>query len=399
MYLHGRRIIFGLVAGLAALLAGCERPSQSAVTTPDVVGRATPATPRARDADDVARFIAGLPGAEGTPFADLQNGSAWNEHRRRLDATWGNAESRLIRNLREFQRDELRSTAVQSATVFYPFGGPDSLTVAMYFPDSPRYVMVGLEPAGSLPSPAQITNKDLPKYLTEMRETVASELGRSFFITRQMDQQMRGQITDGVLLPILHLLVRTHHTILGFRYIRLDDRGQIIDRDRDYHAPGRFGNKGIELEFRSDADRSIHELYYFAVNLSDERLAENKPFQTYMSHLQGSTTLLKATSYMTHRRDFSLIRNQVLANSAHILQDDSGLPFHFFQNDAWKVQLYGDYARPYGSFKWLEQKDLRAAYQAPEVKPLTLHVGYGYSRIASNLLYATRAHPHAAADE
>jgi hypothetical protein len=399
MRLYGRRTIFGLALAAVAWLGGCERPSQSAVIASDAAAPVTPATPRARDADDVARFIAGIPGSEGTPFAELETGDPWKEHRRRLDASWNTAETRLIRNLHDFQRSELSSPDVQSAPVFYPFGGPDALTVALCFPDSPRYVMVGLEPSGTLPSPAQIAKKDLPKYLAEMRETVASELSRSFFITRQMDQQMRGQITDGVLLPVLHLLVRTHHTILGFRYIRLDENGKIIDRDLDYHAPGHIGNKGIELEFRSDGDRSIHELYYFTVNLSDQRLAENQPFLTYISQMKGSTTLLKATSYMTHRRDFSLIRDQVLSSSAHILQDDSGLPFRFFQSNAWKVQLYGDYARPYGSFRWLEQKDLRAAYQASEVKPLALHIGYGYSRIASNLLFATRVHRGAVSDE
>ena len=45
---------------------------------------------------------------------------------------------------------------------------------------------------------------------------MASELGRSsFFITRQMDHQFRGQVTDfGLLAPILQLLVRTGHTVL-----------------------------------------------------------------------------------------------------------------------------------------------------------------------------------------
>src|SRR5271168_1342065 len=187
MCFPGRRTILGFTLGLAALLGGCERPSQSAVTAPDVATPAPPAMPHQRDADDVARFIAGLPGAEGSPFADLETGEPWKEHRRRLDSTWGTAQSRLIRNLREFQRQELGSPAVQSAPVFYPFGGPDALTVTLYFPESPRYVMVGLEPAGTLPGPAQIAAKDLPNYLAEMRNTVASELGRSFFITRQMD--------------------------------------------------------------------------------------------------------------------------------------------------------------------------------------------------------------------
>ncbi len=223
-----------------------------------------------------------------------------------------------------------------------------------------------------------------------MRDTVTSELSRSFFVTRQMDHQLRGQVTDGVLLPILHLLVRMHNTVLGMRYVRLDDQGWVIDRAIGYKAPGRFGNKGIEIEFRTDSAQSTHKLYYFSVNLSDERLNENKPFLLYLSRLKGTTTLLKATSYMTHKPEFSLIRDQILANSSAILQDDSGIPYHYFQTGDWNVQLFGDYSRPYGSFKWLEQSDLRKAYELTGAKPLAFHVGYGYSRITSNLLLGRR---------
>jgi hypothetical protein len=230
-------------------------------------------------------------------------------------------------------------------------------------------------------------------YLAAMRTTMASELGRSFFITRQMDQQFRGQVTDGLLLPILQLLVRTNHTVLGFRYVRLNEQGQMIDRTLDYHATTRYGNKGVEVEFRSNADQSLHRLYYFSVNLSDQRLAENKPFQMYVQTLKGATTMFKSTSYMLHRREFSLIRNLVLENSAAVLQDDSGIPYRLFGTDLWKVQLYGDYDRPYGSFKWMEQVDLRNAYKQPGTKPLPMHVGYGYKKITSNLLLAKRVGP------
>jgi len=250
--------------------------------------------------------------------------------------------------------------------------------------------MVGLEPAGTLPTRAQIEKKELPEYLSEIRNTVASELYRSFFVTRQMDRQFRGQVTDGLLVPILHLLVRTHNAVLGFRYVRLDEQGQVVDRAANYKAPGRIGNKGIEIEFRRDADQSVHDLYYFSVNLSDERLRDDRPFLTYIARLKGSTTLLKATSYMTHRPDFSIIRDEILANSAAILQDDSGIPYRYFQPGVWKVALYGDYRRPYGSFRWMEQPDLRKAYESGGAKPLALHMGYGYSRIASNLLLAGR---------
>jgi hypothetical protein len=389
------RLFLGFTIWIFLFAWECGHPAWSA---PDRVPEATSkGVPHSRDGDDVGRFIAGLPGTAGSPFAELEATAAWKEHRRRLDEVWHKAETPLMSGIAEFGKQELTGSTLSNSSVFYPFSGPDVLTVILCFPHSPTYVMVGLEPAGTLPTRAQLEKKELPEYLSQIRNTVASELYRSFFVTRQMDRQFRGQVTDGLLVPILHLLVRTHNTVLGFRYVRLDEQGRVVDRPASYKAPGLIGNKGIEVEFRRDADQSIDQLYYFSVNLCDERLSENKPFLSYVAHLKGSTTLLKATSYMTHRADFAIIRDEILTNSAAILQDDSGIPYRYFQPGIWKIALYGDYRRPYGSFRWLEQPDLRKAYESGAVKPLSLHMGYGYSRISSNLLLARQSNPLSAA--
>ncbi len=382
---HSYRRISCLLAALSLVFAGCGRVSTASAESKQA-GQSDPVT-RSRAADDTARFLAGMPGNSGSPFAKLEDSDVWKQHRDQVDAAWRKADGELLQGLREFQSRELKDT---KETVFYPFSGPDALMATEYFPHSPTYVFAALEPAGTLPSAEQIGQKDLPQYLAAMRSTMASELGRSFFITRQMDQQFRGQVTDGLLLPILQLLVRTNHSILGFRYVRLDDQGKVIDRTLDYHAPTRYGNKGVQIEFRSEGDQSLHQLYYFSVNLADERLNENTPFQTYVASLKGATTMFKSTSYMLHRKEFSQIRKLVLENSAAVLQDDSGIPYHWFGSDLWNVQLYGDYDRPYGSFKWMEQADLRNAYKQPGTKPLPMHVGYGYRKITSNLLLAKR---------
>jgi hypothetical protein len=250
--------------------------------------------------------------------------------------------------------------------------------------------MVGLEPTGTLLSQKELAAKDLATYLAATRSTLASELDRSFFITRQMDSEFRGQITDGLCMPILELLVRSHHTILGFRYVRLDDGGQIVERAADYRAPSRFPNKGVEIKFSSDDDQSVHELLYFSVNLSDDHLKENRPFLSFLSGLQGSTTFLKATSYMVHMPGFSTIRKEVLTESAAVLQDDSGVPYHFYVSPDWRVQLYGEYTHPIGTFRWLEQPDLRNAYLTQNPRPLAFRIGYGTKEGPSNLLFATR---------
>ena len=373
---------------IALLLGSCSAPKR--VAAAENLPSAQSSVPHSREANDVARFLAGMPGTPGSPYAQMEATEAWKEHRRVVDAAWHEAENELLPGFRKFQKDELSDSSLQTATVFYPFSGPDSLTATLYFPHNPLYVMVALEPAGTLTTPQQIAKKDLPGYLSAIRETTASELGRSFFITRQMDRQFRGQVTDGLLVPILQLLVRTGHTVAGFRYVRLDETGQVIDRAPNYKASTRYGNKGVEIEFQSDADASVHHLFYFSVNLSNDRLRENTPFQQYLSRLTGTVSMLKATSYMPHQAGFSMIRDALIANSQAILQDDSGLPFKKFSPEHWKVQLYGDYNQPYGSFRWLEQQDLRDAYKTAGPKPLPMHVGYGYRRITSNLLLAKR---------
>jgi len=342
-----------------------------------------------RHADDAARFYAGIPGSPGSSYTRFEETAAWKDYRRQMDLAWQKAEKGMIGGLRQFQRQELGGP-VSKSVVFYPFGGPDALTATLCFPNNPAYVMVGLEPPGTLPPPEDIAKKDLAKYLSRFRESLASELHRSFFITGEMDHDFRGQVTDGLLLPILHLLVRTRHIILGIRFVRLDEQGRIVEREANYQAPGRFANKGIEVEFLSDSRSAAQTLYYFAVNLSDEHLRENKPFLAYASRLRDATTLLKATSYMTHRADFSIIRDLMLANSAAILQDDSGIPYRWFRQGPWSVRLYGAYSRPYGSFRGLAQADLQKAYLTTSPKPLSFGIGYGYARIRSNLLLARR---------
>jgi hypothetical protein len=373
-------------------LLGCGRATNTAVEAKSVAQETVDPIKASREADDTARFLAGMPGKPGSPFAELEASDAWKQHQKEVDSAWSKADGDLLKGLREFQEQELKTT---TGPVFYPFSGPDALMATEYFPNAPVYVFAALEPAGTLPTEEQIAKKPMPQYLAAMRSTMASELGRSFFITRQMDQQFRGQVTDGLLLPILQLLVRTNHSITGFRYVRLDDQGKVTDRTLDYHAATRYGNKGVQIEFKTDSDQSVHQLYYFSVNLADDRLTENKPFQTYVASLKGSTTMFKSTSYMLHHPEFSLIRTLVLDNSGAVLQDDSGIPYHLFGQDAWKVQLYGDYERPYGSFRFMEQEDLRNAYRQPGTKPLPMHVGYGYKKITSNLLLAKRVAPSA----
>ena len=381
--------VLALAAGLTSCGSTASVPAVHAATVD------TDVVPHSREANDLARFIAGLPSREGSPFEAAERSAAWQEHRQKLDATWKRAEAGFIVGLREFGGSALKQDSSAGRPLFYPFSGPDALTAVVCFPQNPVYVLAGLEPPGTLPTSAQIDKKNLPLFLEAIRESMSSELGRSFFVTREMDHRFRGQLTDGLLLPILFLLARTDHEILGLRPVRVNETGHVAPMPPDGARDATFRNRGLEIEFQGNGP--AQRLYYFTVNLNDKRLGSNAGFQAYLTQLGTIRTLLKATSYMTHHPEFSIIRSRILAQSESILQDDSGIPYKDFDPAAWQVRLFGDYERPYGSFRWLEQPALRKAYQAPGVEPLPFHIGYGFHRIPSNLQLARRSSPAASA--
>src|ERR1700733_4785303 len=89
-----------------AVLAGCGR-----VSTASAAGKqaARDSVTLCRDADDTARFLAGMPGNPGSPFANLENDDVWREHRDLVNAAWHKADGDLLQGLREFQTQELKS--------------------------------------------------------------------------------------------------------------------------------------------------------------------------------------------------------------------------------------------------------------------------------------------------
>jgi hypothetical protein len=387
---------------LAVLLLSCghsAKPDSSAIQPAAAPTPFPESAPKSREADDAARFLAGLPGKPGSAFAELQKEDAWKVHRTELDRMWGKTESQGLAAMRDFQTKELSSDSIKKSILFYPFSGPDALMMNVFFPYNSTYVMVGLEPPGTLPTPGTFKKKkDLAAQLAAERNTVNDVLGRSFFITQYMDRQFRGQVTDGLFQPIIHLLVRTNHTLLGFRYVRIDENGKVVERQAVTAAGApKVANRGVEVDFVDDSTQTAHRLYYFSTNIADDHLADNKAFSDFVSQIKGMTTYFKATSYMTHRPEFSIIRNLVLTGSSTVLQDDSGLPYKLYTDPPWHVQLYGDYKIPIRPFKWLEQKDLREAYQTGTPKPLKFHIGYGLAQLPSNLLLATRTEPQAQA--
>ena len=82
------------------------------------------------------------------------------------------------------------------------FSGPDFLYANAFFPEAKTYLLSGLEPVGAIPNITERTVESLPR----IQQSIGTSLRLSFFITRQMRDQLAGGDLAGTL-PILYVYI------------------------------------------------------------------------------------------------------------------------------------------------------------------------------------------------
>lgn len=344
-----------------------------------------------RSADDVAHFLAGLPGRPESPYSTFEQLKEWESHRKTMERAWAIVAGSRLPRMESFQRSELRIPQLNGRPVFYPFSGPDALNILTLFPSQPVYVMAALEPVGTLPTPERIRELNLEEYLAGIRGLLLELLQISFFSTKNLQQYLRRPHADGILAPIMVILARSNRRIWHLRYVCIGPDGRITECDPREPSGRPKGVLGAEITFSTESRNATPQrLYYFCVSLADDNLLFDKTFLKYLDGLGPVATLLKAASYLPHYPRYSLITRRILNQSTVILQDDSGIPYRRLMDGSWKVQLYGRYNRPIELFRDRSQPDLQEAYATSKVRPLPFSIGYGFGRMPSNLLLAVR---------
>lgn len=87
-----------------------------------------------------------------------------------------------------------------------------------------------------------------------------------------------------------------------------------------------------------------------------------------------------------------MVRNVILDQSQHVVQDDSGIAFHYFQEDdqKWSYSFFGQYLKPIPMFSAFYQKDLDSLYKQQGSKPIGFGIGYNFKDKNSNFMIATK---------
>lgn len=334
-----------------------------------------------QDQDATAKFLAGLP-VRGTSLENLSLQPEWPEHAAELDRAWSRLEQEQLSKIRNWTPQFLGNFYNDTAPLFYFFSGPDFLYANAFFPNAQAYILCGTESVGAIPDIASVPREALPGALANLRKSLDSVLSWSFFITKQMKTDLAQSYLSGTL-PILYVFIaRAGDTIQSTSLISLDSSGNVVD-------PGKGKTTGVKI-ILTNSRGANQTIYYFSTDLSNDGIKAAPEFIKFCRKQVAGLSLLKAASYLMHENGFSEVRDFLLGQSKLILQDDSGIPLHFFDDKIWNLRFFGNYTGPIEVFKQYWQADLANVSANTTPAPLGFGFGYVWRPDHSALMVATR---------
>ncbi|KYG98905.1 hypothetical protein [Bradyrhizobium sp. DOA1] len=330
--------------------------------------------------DDTARFLAGMQPSADSPLLPLTRDPAWQRHAKFFDGAFAQLEQRQLSKIRSWADVNL---AAPRPTMFYLFSGPDFLYANTFYPKASTYVLGALEPVGAVPDLTRLPRGSVGAALYNVERSLGSILSFSFFITKQMKVDLSANQVNGTL-PILYVfLARSGKTIRNVETVALDDKGGMhVGGDN----PGRNATRGVRITFAS-SEGEARTLYYFSTDLSNSG-ARATGFLKFCETLGPGNSLIKSASYLLHSGNFTVARDWLLANSATILQDDSGIPLANYNARQWRLFPFGRYLGPIDEFPGRHQE--RYAELFRRAQPVDFGVGYRWRTHESNLLLSVK---------
>jgi hypothetical protein len=356
----------------------------------DAAGNPSPAQNAELDLtyQDYANLIAGQK-VDSTVLTKSVNPAGWLSYAEDMDQTWNQFEQKHLNPMRMWAAQELGSSQAAEGTVFYPFSGPDVANMLSFFPQAKNYLMIGLEPVGTLPNFQP--GKNGP-FFDGLKQSLSGLLQLNYFITKMMATDLIKRDLDGVLPVLLYFLGRQDIRVLQVNYWLMQPDGTITEKPTKVgeRATG-VGIPGVKIVFQRGEGEPEQNLFYFRCNLQEGSWRSNQQFVAFLKGFAPFRTFVKAASYLMFGSEFGSIRQFLLDQSLVVLQTDEGIPVKYFEPDKWHLHFYGKYSCPIPVFAKCFQADLADMYhRGQNTKPLPFVIGYYARPNSSNLLLATR---------
>jgi hypothetical protein len=374
-----------LIVVICIAICGIVAFSLITIETKDVVQSAPPLVPEKKDAAieiPVDTFYNNITQLIGGTDTLLSYNKKWDANKIKPYAKNVNSKTKRIEGnrlmpLMEWNKLNLeRNNIADSSFAFYPFSGGDFIHLNWLYPNADEYLLVAREAVGSVPNLLNKNTDYVTGYLNDIDYVLRDIYSKSYFITKNMsaDTKVDTQV-NGMLPVILWAVARTNHEVLSLTYKQIDENGVAVDADSSVKKPS-----AVEISIRHKTSKKIKKVTYLSCDISDYGFNLKPSNLTFLTNKIPSNcnSFIKSASYLLHYTSFQKIREFILNKSKFLVQDDTGIPFKYFNSETWTGELFGTYVLPVKDFSEnLFQNDLLSAYKSEKYKgSLTFSLGY-----------------------
>jgi hypothetical protein len=212
---------------------------------------------------------------------------------------------------------------------------------------------------------------------------------KSYFITMNMIKDTKSSPVNGMLPVLLWSVSKTGHTVTAVDELTVDESG------KKSYSPFKVGvnsAKAVRITFGNPEKGVLKTLTYYSCDISNSGIEKDKALAATLKAIPPSNCFIKSASYLMHYETFTIIRNTVLDKAIYLVQDDTGIPYKYFDKAKFNVELYGNYVKPVSDFSEnLFQKEMAEAYKTKEFKGiLPFSLGYHWQTKDQNQMIAIK---------
>jgi hypothetical protein len=285
-------------------------------------------------------------------------------------AAWDAYEKTIGVPLRKWAAEEIAPP--KGGTVFYPFSGPDFVTVAQMFPEADRYVLVAIQPAGPVVDLAAM-NEGASSAFKAKFEAEWHKFGQlGFFRTVDLNENTAHKVTPLTSTPVMMAFAAA----LGYRVesVRPIQMNAESGDFEDVQDPAASRWNSVRLGLRRG--EKLVTLDYICLDLSDGFLKTHAAELRWIRAMAKNPVLLKAASHLLPKSYFSACREAIVEGAPLLVQDETGLEYPDLKKMG-SVKLYGRFAGVLSLFDPNSQRALAEAYAAAgQTSPLPFAYSY-----------------------
>jgi len=344
----------------AAIVQSTELPRQSVAAIATAAIKDPAATLRT-----AAILLAGQEPVAGLPPSIAQS-PRWAAFAKEVTANWARYSQKIAEPMSQWALAELPGAP---ETVFYPFSGPDFVTVHQLFPTAQRYVMMAMQNAERPLDLANLSPELIDPSLGVLTSAWQHFGENGFYVTEYLEKYLYSTRANiGASTFIVSFLA-----LQGFEIERVVPIHVAADGSLHELAPETPRWRSVRIQASKQGKPIVVD--YLKIDLSNPGLQASPQNLTLIGTLTKNPVLFKAASHLPQNVGFSMIANQVLENAPLIVQDETGLSYSTLIR-AHQVALFGKFVVAHHAFLSYHVDLAKAFAQRDDIKPLNFRFGY-----------------------